>query len=157
MDQPQDQHHTQQPPSGWAGAPVYSGPPPAPPMPYAPTNPTGRGQLGEVRETGLAIVLYVVTVGIYGLIWRYRSHAELKRYSGEGLGGGRALLLAFVPFALYFLTPREIGQAYVRSGWKAPVSAVTGLWLLLPVAGGLVWFVQTNGALNAYWKSLGAR
>jgi len=25
------------------------------------------------------------------------------------------------------------------------------------LAGPLVWFVQTNGALNAYWRSLGAR
>lgn len=49
---------------------------------------------------------------------------------------------------------------YRRAGRPAPVSGWTGLWvwpgillLVLPI----VWFVQTNNALNAYWRSLGAR
>jgi hypothetical protein len=37
------------------------------------------------------------------------------------------------------------------------VSGVTGLWLFLPLVGGLVWFIKTNGALNAYWRQHGAR
>jgi len=153
MDDGQDQQQTHQAqgetPLAFAGAPV------GPPTPYV--RPMAPGQVGEVRETGMSILLYVVTIGIYGLIWRYKTHDELKRYSGEGVGGGLALLLAFVPFVLFFVTPREIGRVYERRGQKAPVSGLTGLWLLLPLAGGIVWFAKTNNALNAFWRSLGAQ
>ena len=41
------------------------------------------------------------------------------------------------------------------------MSAVTGLWALLLgwffFVGLIVWFVKTNGALNDYWRSVGAR
>ena len=55
----------------------------------------------------------------------------------------------------------EVGQLYSRRGEKPPVTAATGLWALLlgwfVFVGFIVWFVKTNGALNAYWRSLGAR
>ncbi len=51
----------------------------------------------------------------------------------------------------------EVGNLYKRAGREAPVSGVTGLWILLAVwPARFVWFVKTNGALNRYWKSLGA-
>ncbi len=44
---------------------------------------------------------------------------------------------------------------------RSPVSGVTGLWALLLgwffFVGLIVWFVKVNGALNAYWRSQGAR
>jgi len=30
------------------------------------------------------------------------------------------------------------------------------LWILLPIAGSIVWFVKVQGQLNDYWRSLGA-
>jgi len=55
-----------------------------------------------------------------------------------------------------FLTSSETGKAYERRGQQPPVTAVTGCWILLPIVGGIIWFVKTNGALNDYWRSLGA-
>lgn len=53
-----------------------------------------------------------------------------------------------------------MGRLHERQGRQAPVSAVTGLWALLLgwffFVGLIVWFVKTNGALNAYWRSVGA-
>jgi Domain of unknown function (DUF4234) len=46
-----------------------------------------------VRSTGKCILLYLVTLGIYGLVWYYKAHDEMKRHSNQGLGGGVALLL----------------------------------------------------------------
>jgi len=125
--------------------------------------PAQGGQLyvGKVRSTGLAMVLFVVTFGIYGLVWWYLVHDEMKRHSGQGIGGLVALLLAFfISPAAAFFTSDEVGKLYERTGRRAPVSALTGLWyfpgiflIVLPV----VWFVQTNGALNEYWRGLGAR
>jgi hypothetical protein len=154
-----------------APPPAESAPPPAaesaPPPEYsaAPpaTNPYGgqplatTGPVGNVRSTGTCILLFIVTLGIYGLVWYYKSHDEMKRYSGEGLGGGLALLIGFfVGVVMAFLSPAEVGKLYERRGQPAPVSALTGLWILLPLAGGIVWFVKTNGALNEYWRSVGA-
>ena len=127
--------------------------------PYAPATPYT--PVGRTRSTGLAMVLFVVTFGIYGLYWYFVTHEEMKRHSGQGLGGGIALLIAvFVGIASPFLVSNEVGDLYARRGQSRPVSAVTGLWvmpgaflLVLPI----VWFVKTNGALNAYWRSVGAQ
>jgi len=118
--------------------------------------------LGKVRSTGGCILLTIVTLGFYTLYWYFTTHEEMKRHSGTGIGGGIALLLAiFVGIVMPFLNSNEVGGLYERRGQARPVSAVTGLWVLLLgwffFIGLIVWFVKTNGALNAYWRSLGAR
>ncbi|MGY1712228.1 DUF4234 domain-containing protein [Geodermatophilus sp. SYSU D00758] len=138
------------------GLPGY-GPMPSPPAwaQYGP--PTGAP--GRMRPTGLTILLFLVTFGIWGFIWYFQVHEEMRRHSGEGLGGILALVIAIV-FGLVspFLASHEVGQLYARRGQSPPVSALTGLWvfpgiflLVLP----FVWFVRTNNALNEYWRSLG--
>ena len=130
--------------------------PPAHPGPYL-----GRGPLGQVRSTGVQMLLFLVTFGMWALVYHYQSHEEMRRHSGRGLGGVVALLVSFfVSFASPFLLSNEVGDLYERSGRSRPVSALTGLWVLpgfLLLVGPIVWFVKTNGALNAYWRSLGAR
>ena len=144
-------------------------PPPAPPADtqYAPPPPVaasygapvpmGPGPIGKVRSTGLSILLYIVTLTIYGLVWWYQTHEEMKRHTGRGLGGLLALLIGFfIAPVMLFLTPSEVGQMQELGGREKTVSALTGLWILLPIAGPIVWFVKTNGALNDYWRSMGA-
>ena len=124
--------------------------------PYA----SGAGPIGQQRGTGFGILLHIVTLGIYGLYWYYVTHEEMKRHSGEGIGGVVALLLAiFVGPVVPFLTSHEVGELYQRSGRQAPVSALTGLWVFpgaLLVVLPIVWFVKTNAALNDYWRSMAA-
>lgn len=136
-------------------APGYQEPYPAAPQSF------GAGQIGRVRTTGVCMLLMVVTLGIYAFVWYYQTHEEMKRHSGEGLGGGIALLLAFlVGIAMPFITSAEVGALYERRGQAKPVSGTTGLWSFpggLLIVGPLVWFIKTNGALNAYWRSVGAR
>jgi len=117
----------------------------------------GQAPIGEIRRTGICILLYIITLSIYGWYWYFKRHEELKNHSGEGIGGGVALILAiFVGIVMPFLTSSETGKAYERRGQQPPVTAVTGCWILLPIVGGIIWFVKTNGALNDYWRSLGA-
>ena len=122
---------------------------------------TGQAQVGKIRSTGTCIVLTVVTFGIYPLVWYFMVHDEMKRHSRDGLGGGVALLLAlFVGIVMPYITSSEVGRLYERRGMPKPVSGATGLWYLpgvFIVVGPLVWFVKTNGALNSYWRSVGAR
>jgi len=139
------------------GAAAYSGQyPQAPPgYGYPPSGP-----IGQVRSTGTCILLAIVTLGFYSWYWFFQTHEEMKRHSGDGLGGGIALLLTIlVGVVMPYLTSSEVGKLYQRRGQHAPVSGATRLWYfpgIFIIVGPIVWFVQTNGALNAYWRSLGA-
>ena len=117
--------------------------------------------VGKIRSTGVCMLLAVVTMGIYTLVWFYKTHEEMKRHTNTGLGGGLAFVLAFfVGIVMPFITASEVGGLYERRGLRAPVSGATGLWYLLLailVVGPIIWFVKVNGALNAYWRSVGAR
>lgn len=119
------------------------------------------GQLGTIRGTGVCVLLLIVTLGFYSLYWFFKTHDEMKRHSGQGMGGGIALLLSiFVGFVMPYLTSSETGDLFERTGRSKPVSGATGLWYfpgMLILVGPIVWFVKTNGALNAYWRSMGAR
>ncbi|RNL65352.1 DUF4234 domain-containing protein [Nocardioides marmoriginsengisoli] len=170
IDPPSDPTAPQPPPPAY-GAPAPGQVPPPPPYGAVPVNPYGAppvaygapgyGQIGKVRSTGTSILLFIVTLGIYGYVWWWKTHDEMKNHTGQGLGGPIAFIIAFLisPVAA-FLTSDEVGKLYERRGQAKPVSAITGLWyfpgmllLVLPI----VWFVKTNGALNDYWKSLGAQ
>jgi hypothetical protein len=85
------------------------------------------GSLGR-RHSG-SEGLAIVTLGIYSLVWYYQVHDEMKRHTGDGLGGPVALLLAFfIGIVAPFLTAAELGGMYERRGEVKPVSAVTALW-----------------------------
>jgi uncharacterized protein DUF4234 len=117
------------------------------------------GPLGEVRSTGICILLYLVTFGIYGYYWTYKAHEEIKQHTGEGLGGvlGLVVLLA-VGIVTPFVLASEVGKMYEKDGKPKPVTGKTGLWVfpgIFLIIGPIVWFVKVNGALNAYWRSKG--
>jgi len=140
-------------PNPYAPAPVG---PPMPPVYGA--RPVG--EIGITRSTGACMGLTIVTLGIYPLYWYYKTHDEMKRHTGQGLGGGIAFLLAFfVGIVMPYLTSNEVGDLYSRAGQRPPVTWVTGLWYfpgIFILVGPFVWFIQTNGALNDYWRSQGA-
>jgi len=156
----------------YGGQPAYGGqayPPPPPeytgqPMPGVPASAAyarPQGPIGQIRPTGLTMLLFFVTLGIWGFVYYYQTQEEMKRHSGEGLGGPLALVIAII-FGLVspFILSHEVGQLYERRGQEKPVSALTGLWFfpgMFILVGPFVWFVQTNRELNAYWESLGAR
>lgn len=105
----------------------------------------------------MSILLAIVTFGIYTYVWTWRTHAEIKEHSGLGAGGPVGFLIYFVVSPVtYFLLPNEVAGMLTRAGRTSRVSTLTGLWLLLPLAGPIVWFVKVQGQLNEYWRSLGA-
>jgi hypothetical protein len=114
---------------------------------------------GKIRSTGTCILLMIVTFGIYGLFWFYKVHEEMKQHSGQGIGGPVALIISIVIGVVTpFITSAEVGGLYERAGQVKPVSGATGLWYfpgVFIIVGPLIWFIKTNGALNAYWRSVG--
>ena len=137
--------------------PDLPGPRPFPP-PVRWARPTSA--LGETRSTVLQMLLFVVTVGIWGYVYFFQTHDEMKRHSGDGIGGVVALLVAILFWmASPFLLSHEVGRLYERTGRRKPVSALTGLWFfpgIFLLVGPIIWFVLTNRALNDYWRGVRA-
>jgi len=108
-------------------------------------------------KQGLNILLTIVTLGIWTIFWTYRAHGDLKRYNGDGLGGGLGALLDFlVQPVIFFTVPHEISKSYTRDGRESPISVWWGLWFLLPIIGHFVWYLKVQRALNDFWLSKGA-
>lgn len=126
------------------------------PSPYG-TRPPPRGPLGKPRSPGIAILLAVVTLGIYTLFWTYWTQEEIKAHSGIGVGGGFGLLIwILVHPVTFFLIGADVQSLYAMQQRQSPVTVLTGFWYLLPVIGWIVWFVKVQNALNDYWVGLGA-
>ena len=119
-----------------------------------PTGAPGRGPLGNTRSIGLCILWAILTLGIYTFIWTYKTQDEMKRYSGNGVGGVLGLVIyILISPVTYFLVPSETRYMYEDlDGGTSPVRGIYGLWFLLPLIGSLIWFIQVQGALNRYWE-----
>jgi hypothetical protein len=113
---------------------------------------------GPFYSTGLVILLTIVTCGIWGAVWSYRTGEDLKQYNNDGFGGVLNLII-FILLSpiLMFTIPMEIEKMYQRDGRESPVSPLLGLWLLLPLIGNIIWYVKVQAALNDFWLSKGAQ
>ncbi len=129
-------------------------PPPPPPVAAGQTTVGAVGPIGQERGVGITILLTIVTLGIWGMVWTYQNAKEFKTYSGKGLGGGIHLLIVFfIGFLTPFLLASEVEDLYQSDGREPPVSALTGLWILLPFVGGIVWYVKVQQAINSFWAT----
>ena len=123
--------------------------------------PTGNtGPLGNRRGVGFGILMFIVTIGFYGLYWAYKTQEEVGQHSGEGIGGvlGLVIWILLNPVSA-FVIPSEIGKMYEKDGRQPPDNGWTGLWLFpfgIFVIPAIVWFVKVQGALNQYWESKGS-
>ena len=113
--------------------------------------------LGKARSTGLTILLVFVTFGIWSLFWIFWSGEDLKRYRRDGLGGVVHLILwIFISPVVMFLMADEVAKLYEDAGEKPPITALWGLWFLLPLIGNIVWYVKMQSSLNDFWLDRGA-
>jgi hypothetical protein len=117
-----------------------------------------RGPVGHTRSIGLSILWAVLTLGIYCVIWTYKTQEEVKRYSSNGIGGVLGLVIyILISPVTFFIVPSEVRYMYEDlDGQTSPVRGITGLWFILPLLGALIWFIKVQGALNRYWESKGA-
>jgi hypothetical protein len=113
--------------------------------------------LGKPRSPWVSLGLMIITLGIYALVWVYKTYDEMRRHTGEGMGPLPGLLLhIFVSPVTYFLIPYRVRIMHERKTMTSPVTGLIGFWVLLPVIGWIVWLVKVQRALNAYWVSQGA-
>jgi hypothetical protein len=124
-------------------------------QPAAAARPTG--PLGKPRGWVVVALLTLVTLGIYGFVWWYKSFQEMKDYSANGIGGAVGLILAIlIGFVPPFIMSAEVGNLYSAEGQEPPVTGITGLWILLPLVGTFIWLAKTQNALSAFWEAHGA-
>jgi Domain of unknown function (DUF4234) len=159
-DQPAGQGATPPPPPASAPPPGQPGQaPPAPPAGWYQPARTAPGQLSApFYSPWVVILLSIVTCGIWTAIWTYRTNEDLKKYNGDGLGGVLGVVIWLVlSVVLMFTIPHETEAMYRRDGRASPVSAIWGLWFLLPLIGNIIWYVKVQRALNDFWLSKGAQ
>ena len=107
--------YEQQPPYAY-GRPDYAGQP-MPSVPAYAQYAQPQGPIGQMRPTGMIMLLFFVTLGIWAFIYYYQTHEEMKRHTGEGIGGVIAVVIAiFVGLVNPFLLSHEVGQLYTRRG-----------------------------------------
>jgi hypothetical protein len=124
------------------------------------TTASNTGLLGQRRGIGFGILMFIVTLSIYGWYWAFKTQDEVKIHSGQGIGGvlGLVIWILLNPVSA-FVIPSEVGKMYAQDGQEPPVTGWTGLWLfpfgilLIPA---IVWFVKVQGALNRYWDAKAA-
>lgn len=150
----------QEPTSARSAPSVPPAQPPAEPYGGGLAQAPGTGPIGKVRHTGVCILLFIVTFGIYGYVWWGMVHADMRRHTGTGIDALLAVIIAiFISPVTAFLTCNEVQNMYLARGQEPPVRTTTGLWYFpgsFIIIGPIVWFVKTNAALNDYWRSLGA-
>ena len=120
----------------------------------APPAATGR-PIGKPRGVGITIVLSIVTIGIYIIVWQWKTFNEIRAYRGQGVGGFAGFLLSFVLVSI-FLLPSYVGKLYQEDKQNAPITGWSGFWVLVPYIGSFIWIAKIQGALNDFWVGKGA-
>jgi hypothetical protein len=114
------------------------------------------GPRGQPRGVGFGILLYILTLGLYGWYWVFKTQEEMKQHTGDGLGGvlGLVIWILISPVSA-FVIPSEVGKMYRGAGLEPPMTGWTGLWLFpgaILIIPAIVWFVKVQRALNRYWE-----
>ena len=82
------------------------------------------GPLGQPRGIGFAILIAIVTLGIYTLYWVFKTQEEVKEHSGIGVGGVLGLVIyILISPVTWFLIPSDVGKMFKADGREAPSRA----------------------------------
>jgi Domain of unknown function (DUF4234) len=123
----------------------------------------GAGSTAKVRSVVWVIVLELVTLGIYGFVWWYFIHRELRDYGrAKGtteLGTSPGTSLLAVTLGLLIIVPALVSifngfkrvQAAQRLTGIEPINGWIGLILFLVFYPALMGYMQSG--LNPVWKA----
>ncbi|MBQ9557818.1 MAG: DUF4234 domain-containing protein [Clostridia bacterium] len=146
------------------GAPVDAQPQPQPPyqQPYGAPNGNNGVSFGQ-RNIAVAIILSIVTCGIYGIIWLINMADQINEASGNpnGTSGGMVFLLSIVTCSIYlyywfYKAGDSLHRAKMQRG--IPSDSNSGvLYLVLGIFGlSLVAYALIQNELNKIAEYHGA-
>lgn len=104
----------------------------------------------KYRNMVMQVILYIITLSIYGIYWFYATLKELHRANGSDEGAGLWTLLVIIPIANLFALWRYAHQYTQFVGEKYPGIAIFILFLVFAPA---VWFLvqrDLNRAASYY-------
>ncbi|SRR6266498_987142 len=121
---------------------------------------TIHGKPAKIRRPWGVFLLSLITLGIYYLVWYYKTNRELRDVAGVDVSPGVALLaislggiLIVPPFVSTWRFFKRIRQAQEAAGVAHPISHVTGFILYLVAL--ILLPVETPYAqhhLNRLWR-----
>lgn len=89
------------------------------------------------RSLFVMVLLFIFTLGIYGIIWHAMFQSDLKKQTGEGFGGLGHLLMMVITFGIYALYwSYAAGKRLAKQG--ASDNSIIYLILMLLGVGGLI-------------------
>ena len=118
-----------------------------------------RGPVGDTRSIGLSILWAILTLGIYTFVWVYKTHNEIERYGGNGIGGvvGLVVYILISPVT-YFVVPSEVRHLYEDlDGGTSPVRGITGLPVNYLITVNFLGFKQIVDKLGGVWMDVDRR
>jgi hypothetical protein len=107
----------------------------------------GGSKIGLEQPEMTIFLLSLVTCGIYGLYYIYKTSEDIKLRYGKGQGGVVTLLLSLVVVGP-FLMAESIGESQEARGWPKTVSWTTYLWVLVPLVGFYLYLQKTEPVLR---------
>ncbi|MEP6852540.1 MAG: DUF4234 domain-containing protein [bacterium] len=76
--------------------------------------------MGTPRGIGISVVLAIIILGIYTYVWTWKTHDEIKRHSGIGVGGAVGFLLYLVVSPVtFFVLASEVRQGQLNDYWRS--------------------------------------
>jgi hypothetical protein len=122
----------------------------------APT--AGNGVLGKRRNPyAVWIGLPLITLGIYGYVWIYKTNKELSRYDSRIVVNPWLSVLAFFPgFILFFIPPlvavwRLIGRIQAAEAAAQIPQSSRGLSFVLAIFGNGTGLLYLQYEINKIW------
>ena len=121
------------------------------------------GPLGQPRGIGFAILMAIITLGIYQVFWWYYANREMADYGRardtKELGDNptKSTLALFpgalivVPAIWTVVTTFQRIQAAQRLNGQTPINGWLGLVIFLVISPVLVGYMQSG--LNSAWKA----
>ena len=81
------------------------------------TNASGNtGPPGQPRGVGFGIFLFIITLGLYGLYWVYKSQEEMKTHRRRPRWVLGLVIWIVIGAVSAFVIPSEIGTMYKKDG-----------------------------------------
>ena len=114
------------------------------------------GPIGKTRSPIAVFLLSIITCAIYGIYWYIMSFVELKAFRqnrGFGLVGYIVMYFLLLSIPLWWLLPKDIGDAFAEIGQPKAINGNLGFWIFLPIIGGFIWFFSVVGAYNKLWAA----
>lgn len=118
-------------------------------------------QKGDVRSVASVVVLTILTCGIYGFYWIYRTTDDLRIYlNDESISPGLDLVISILcaPYLIYwsYRVGKQIAEAQRLAGVREEDNSI--LYLVLTLLGlPVVTFAIMQSQLNGVWESNGVQ